>query len=145
MKARTTLVTLAAGGVLLVATAVLAQTGQGPRLGTTDPSRAGGQSATQPSPSAGPTPSTPVPGSGSSGMTQAPASSPSTTDQGGDVAIDKDRVKQLQEALKSKGHDPGPIDGIMGPRTQAALREYQQAEKLQSRAEALQRLGVSQR
>ncbi len=34
-------------------------------------------------------------------------------------------VKATQVALKAQGHDPGPIDGILGPRTEAALREYQ--------------------
>lgn len=39
-------------------------------------------------------------------------------------------VKAAQEALKAQGHDPGPIDGILGPRTEAALREYQQDKGL---------------
>jgi len=33
-------------------------------------------------------------------------------------------VREVQEALASAGFDPGPIDGIMGPRTKAALRKY---------------------
>ena len=36
-------------------------------------------------------------------------------------------TKKLQEALKAKGHDPGPIDGIMGPKTRAALTAFQEA------------------
>jgi peptidoglycan hydrolase-like protein with peptidoglycan-binding domain len=32
-------------------------------------------------------------------------------------------VTAMQTALKDKGHDPGPVDGIMGPRTRAALRD----------------------
>jgi peptidoglycan hydrolase-like protein with peptidoglycan-binding domain len=39
-------------------------------------------------------------------------------------------VRQAQMALKEKGHDPGPIDGIMGPRTSAAVRDFQKAENL---------------
>jgi lipid-binding SYLF domain-containing protein/osmotically-inducible protein OsmY len=39
-------------------------------------------------------------------------------------------VKKAQEALREKGYDPGPIDGVLGPRTRAALRSYQQAENL---------------
>src|SRR5947207_7277909 len=39
-------------------------------------------------------------------------------------------VRQAQTALKDKGHDPGPIDGIHGPRTSAALRSYQKAENI---------------
>jgi hypothetical protein len=33
-------------------------------------------------------------------------------------------VRELQEALQQSGYNPGPIDGIMGPRTKAALRQY---------------------
>jgi len=33
-------------------------------------------------------------------------------------------VREVQEALAAAGYDPGPIDGIMGPRTKAALRKY---------------------
>jgi peptidoglycan hydrolase-like protein with peptidoglycan-binding domain len=33
-------------------------------------------------------------------------------------------VRELQQALASAGYDPGPIDGIFGPRTKAALRKY---------------------
>ena len=33
-------------------------------------------------------------------------------------------VRDLQQAMKALGHDPGPIDGIMGPRTKAALQKY---------------------
>ena len=34
------------------------------------------------------------------------------------------RVRELQEALAQAGYDPGPVDGIFGPRTKAALRKY---------------------
>lgn len=39
-------------------------------------------------------------------------------------------VRAMQEALKQRGYDPGPIDGAMGPRTASALREYQRTENL---------------
>lgn len=39
-------------------------------------------------------------------------------------------VRSAQMALKDKGFDPGPIDGVMGPRTSAAIRDFQQAENL---------------
>ena len=39
-------------------------------------------------------------------------------------------TKRLQQALKEKGHDPGEIDGVMGRRTQQALRDYQRANNL---------------
>jgi N-acetylmuramoyl-L-alanine amidase len=39
-------------------------------------------------------------------------------------------VKEIQEALKKAGFDPGPIDGHAGPRTREAIRAYQKANKL---------------
>ena len=40
------------------------------------------------------------------------------------------RVGQAQERLKALGHNPGPIDGVLGPRTKAALRQYQTQHSL---------------
>lgn len=44
------------------------------------------------------------------------------------VAMPKQRraehVRLLQEALAKSGYDPGPVDGIFGPRTKAALQKY---------------------
>ena len=34
-------------------------------------------------------------------------------------------VVMLQQALRDQGHDPGPVDGIAGPRTYAALLAFQ--------------------
>jgi hyperosmotically inducible protein len=39
-------------------------------------------------------------------------------------------VRAAQEKLKDKGYDPGPVDGIWGPRTAAAISEYQRKEKM---------------
>jgi peptidoglycan hydrolase-like protein with peptidoglycan-binding domain len=36
-------------------------------------------------------------------------------------------LMDIQRALQRAGHDPGPIDGIYGPLTRAAVRSYQQA------------------
>jgi hypothetical protein len=36
--------------------------------------------------------------------------------------LTKDQIQQLQERLKAEGVDPGPVDGVMNPRTEAALR-----------------------
>lgn len=41
-----------------------------------------------------------------------------------------DRVMATQQALKDKGFDPGPIDGVMGLRTVSALKDYQKSEHL---------------
>jgi peptidoglycan hydrolase-like protein with peptidoglycan-binding domain len=40
------------------------------------------------------------------------------------------QVMAMQQALKAKGFDPGPIDGSVGPKTTAAVRAYQKAENL---------------
>ena len=39
-------------------------------------------------------------------------------------------VRDLQEALKSLGHDPGAIDGIFGARTESAVKAFQQAREI---------------
>jgi peptidoglycan hydrolase-like protein with peptidoglycan-binding domain len=56
-------------------------------------------------------------------------------------------VKQAQQALKDKGHDPGPIDGVMGSRTKEAIKSFQSASNLQVTgtldAETSQKLGIS--
>ena len=36
-------------------------------------------------------------------------------------------VRDLQEALKALGHDPGPVDGVFGVRTESAVKAFQQA------------------
>ena len=41
-----------------------------------------------------------------------------------------DLVRSVQEMLKREGLEVGPIDGILGPRTAAALREFQQQHGL---------------
>jgi peptidoglycan hydrolase-like protein with peptidoglycan-binding domain len=55
-------------------------------------------------------------------------------------------VKAVQQALKDKGQDPGDVDGRMGPKTQAALRDFQQKEGLKATgradAETMAKLGV---
>lgn len=38
--------------------------------------------------------------------------------------------KELQQHLKSRGFDPGPIDGILGPRTHSAIVSFQKAHQL---------------
>ncbi len=39
-------------------------------------------------------------------------------------------VRVAQEKLKDKGYELGPVDGIWGPRTAAAVSQYQRKEKL---------------
>uniref|UniRef100_UPI001C4DF3BB peptidoglycan-binding protein n=1 Tax=Candidatus Entotheonella palauensis TaxID=93172 RepID=UPI001C4DF3BB len=37
-------------------------------------------------------------------------------------------IEQLQQALAKRGYDPGPIDGIAGPRTAAAIKAFQRGQ-----------------
>lgn len=39
---------------------------------------------------------------------------------------------QIQQALKAKGYDPGPIDGVRGRRTIGAITAFQTAERLEA-------------
>ena len=39
-------------------------------------------------------------------------------------------IKKLQETLRDKGFDPGPIDGVMGSQTREAISKYQKSENL---------------
>jgi hypothetical protein len=60
----------------------------------------------------------------------------STADQGsrsvsqGHGVSGQQDIRQAQEALKNQGHDPGPIDGVMGPQTRQALRAFQSSNGL---------------
>jgi peptidoglycan hydrolase-like protein with peptidoglycan-binding domain len=38
--------------------------------------------------------------------------------------LTKDEIKELQGKLGAVGFGPGPIDGVVGAQTQAALRRY---------------------
>ena len=43
-----------------------------------------------------------------------------------------DDVSKAQQALMDKGFNPGPIDGKMGPKTKAAITEFQTKESLKT-------------
>jgi peptidoglycan hydrolase-like protein with peptidoglycan-binding domain len=57
-----------------------------------------------------------------------------------------DQVKNLQQALNSKGFHVGRVDGKLGPRTRQALTRFQKSQKLQQSGQpdgrTLQALGV---
>lgn len=48
----------------------------------------------------------------------------------GQAGLTAPAVASIQAALKHLGHDPGPIDGVIGPRTSAAIEAFQRAEHL---------------
>ncbi|HEY7251320.1 MAG TPA: peptidoglycan-binding domain-containing protein [Methylomirabilota bacterium] len=39
-------------------------------------------------------------------------------------------VREAQRVLRDLGHEPGPVDGVVGPRTREALAKYQRSEKI---------------
>lgn len=45
-------------------------------------------------------------------------------------ASNQSEVRSVQESLKDKGYYQGNVDGVLGPQTRSALREYQKAESL---------------
>ena len=51
-------------------------------------------------------------------------------DKGGADDRPMSDVRTAQQALRSKGFNPGPIDGVMGPRTTAAVKNFQEKEDL---------------
>jgi peptidoglycan hydrolase-like protein with peptidoglycan-binding domain len=54
----------------------------------------------------------------------APEAMPSQTRAQGEM------VRDAQIALRDAGYQPGRIDGVMGPTTQAAIREFQASQGL---------------
>jgi len=62
----------------------------------------------------------------------------------GDVTVSV--IRQVQDALRSKGYDPGPTDNVMGSRTKAALVKFQKDNGLpvgQLDFQTLKALGVN--
>jgi peptidoglycan hydrolase-like protein with peptidoglycan-binding domain len=39
--------------------------------------------------------------------------------------LNEDGIRRVQEALRNKGFDSGPVDGIFGPRTEQAVHDFQ--------------------
>jgi len=66
---------------------------------------------------------------------------------GQQMSQNKEVVKQAQEKLSEAGHDVGSADGILGPKTQKGLKEFQQSKGLQPSGQldekTLAALGVS--
>lgn len=63
------------------------------------------------------------------------------------MAVSSQLVRSVQDTLQAKGIDAGPIDGIWGPRTHQALREFQDRQGLdttgQLNAQTLAALDIS--
>ena len=124
----TTAVAVTVGGVML-ATSALAQSGaaSSPAGGSADTSK-----SDAPKSSADTTKSEARKSNPDTTKSDAPKPEAMKTAPSQDTAqkADRTQVKAMQQALKDKGHDPGSVDGEMGPKTEAAIRDYQQKEGL---------------
>jgi len=62
-------------------------------------------------------------------------------------AMSSSKIIKVQEALKEKGDNPGPADGIMGKKTRSALKAFQKANGLKATGtlddQTAAKLGVS--
>ena len=47
------------------------------------------------------------------------------------AALSPEQVRRIQQRLGELGFDPGPVDGIWGAQTRAALQEFQEARGLE--------------
>ena len=132
MKKKVVSSLLLSGAVFVMAPQAWSQTGGSSGSGSAGSGKSGETRAQKPSdsPMGGQQRSTP----GSSSELQSERGSARGGMSGQRTAgqqLSKDKVKEIQEALKDKGNDPGQIDGIMGPKTQQALRAFQKSENLQ--------------
>lgn len=50
----------------------------------------------------------------------------------GNRTFDREMIREEQLRLRDAGFDPGPIDGILGPRTKAALERYKKSLELKN-------------
>ena len=61
----------------------------------------------------------------------------------------RSRITDIQRALKAKGYNPGPIDGVVGKQTIKAMNEFQKANKLPVdrylNVQSIRALGVSEK
>jgi peptidoglycan hydrolase-like protein with peptidoglycan-binding domain len=48
----------------------------------------------------------------------------------GTAGMSAEDIKKIEQALQAKGHNPGPVDGVMDEKTRQALRAFQKANNL---------------
>lgn len=82
-----------------------------------------------------------LPGGGSGAATtgRVPDVSSAVNSGPASSAMGSETIRQVQRSLKDKGHDAGPVDGVMGAQTQSALRSFQQAQGIEANGRLDQR------
>lgn len=77
---------------------------------------------------------------------EAPEKKMEKTEEHARAGKGSEEIRKVQEALKAKGEDPGSIDGIMGKKTKAALKKFQEQNNLKATAmldeQTAEKLGV---
>jgi hypothetical protein len=114
------------GSVGLGAQSILAQDAPGERPGPSTPRQ---RQPTIPGQTAPGAPGQTDPMPGQPGTVPERVQRPDAGDQGM-AGVTADDIKKAKEALKAKGLNPGPIDGVLDGKTQQALRDFQKANKL---------------
>lgn len=61
-------------------------------------------------------------------------------DEDADADLSRDEIRDIQQLLTDLNYDPGPVDGLMGSRTEAAIAEFQTARGLPETGEPSLRL-----
>src|SRR5262245_13161551 len=56
-------------------------------------------------------------------------------DMNAPATLNDEGVRRVQQGIGKKGIDPGPIDGIFGPRTKEAVRRFQDRYGIKSTGE----------
>lgn len=51
-------------------------------------------------------------------------------------AVPRAQVREVQQNLADRGYDPGPVDGLWGPRTRQAVRTFQRDQNLAANGRA---------
>src|SRR5260370_39810874 len=59
------------------------------------------------------------------GQAQPTGTDTSKLDMSAVPSLDEEKIRRAQQALQAKGFDPGPIDGVVGPKTEDAIRNFQ--------------------
>src|SRR5260370_15714539 len=63
-------------------------------------------------------------------LRESASANPGPVRRGGMASMDPATVREVQAELQRRGYDVGPIDGRLGPRTQTAIREFEQQNGL---------------
>ena len=66
-----------------------------------------------------------LPGLAQQGSTPAQQMQPGASESKSAVNLNPDQIRQLQQSLNDNGFDAGKVDGVFGPSTRAALRQFQ--------------------